>query len=66
MRSQLVARHKLDKQLLPPKKLFGNQSENFVRKRQAELEVYLQLLLQVFSDLPSDVTAFLKFHKYVS
>ncbi|KAK3103398.1 hypothetical protein FSP39_018938 [Pinctada imbricata] len=51
--------------LLPPKKLFGNQSEAFIRKRQNDLEVYLQTVLYfVAHKMPPSLAAFLSFDRY--
>ena len=61
---QLITQYKLDKGLLPPKKLFGNQSEAFIRKRQGELEAYLQTILLHLSVLPTALVTFLDFDKY--
>ena len=63
---QLVLEYKVDKGLLPPKKLFGNQSEAFIRKRQSELEVYLQTLFHLLPKIPLQLANFLHFEKYVS
>lgn len=54
----------LDWSLLPKKKLFGNQSEQFVMKRQTELEVYLQSLVRTLPIIPPELTKFFDFHKY--
>lgn len=63
---QMVIQYKLDKNLLPPKKLFGNQSESFIKKRQGELEIYLQTVLHHLTGIPPHLSSFLNFHKYVS
>ena len=63
---QLHSHHKLDKNLLPPKKLFGNQSEAFIKKRQLELQQYLQVVLHQLKSVPQVLAAFLDFHRYVS
>ena len=64
---QLTASYKLDKSLLPPKKIFGNQSESFIKKRQRELEIYLQtIILYLAQHIPSCLAYFLDFDKYVS
>ena len=63
---QLITSRKLDKNLLPPKKVFGNQSEAFIKKRQNDLEAYLQTVLYFVADKPpSCLAAFLDFSYYV-
>ncbi|CAG5120433.1 unnamed protein product, partial [Candidula unifasciata] len=65
LHEKLVASYKLDKSLLPPKKIFGNQTESFIRKRQLELEIYLQtILLFLAQHIPSCLAYFLDFDKY--
>lgn len=56
----------LDKNLLPPKKVFGNKSESFVNERQKALEFYLQTIIHQFSLLPEPLSNFLDFQNYVS
>lgn len=64
---QLVAERKIDKTLLPPKKIIGKNSRSLVEKREKDLEVYLQTLLKTFPDVAPRVLAhFLHFHLYVS
>ncbi|XP_046581092.1 uncharacterized protein LOC124288585 [Haliotis rubra] len=71
LHDKLVSTCKLDKNLLPPKKLFGNQSETFIKKRQGELEVYLQTVLYYLAHFNKYVSPhpphafFLHFNKYV-
>ncbi|VDI43777.1 Hypothetical predicted protein [Mytilus galloprovincialis] len=61
----LVSQCKIDKTLLPPKKLFGNQNETFIKKRQTELEIYLQtVLFYMTHKIASPLAAFLEFHNY--
>ncbi|XP_069101513.1 LOW QUALITY PROTEIN: nischarin-like [Argopecten irradians] len=65
LHEKLVSICKIDKTLLPPKKLFGNQSEGFIKKRQAELEAYLQTVLYyVAHKVPPVLAAFLEFNRY--
>ncbi|XP_013791520.2 nischarin-like, partial [Limulus polyphemus] len=64
LQEKLVAHWNVEKSLLPPKKLFGNQSEAFIQQRQIDLEVYLQTLIHQFSILPPPLISFLDFHKY--
>lgn len=56
----------LDKNLLPPKKVFGNKSESFVNERQKALEFYLQTIIHQFTLLPEPLSKFLDFQNYVS
>ncbi|XP_067908001.1 nischarin isoform X2 [Heterodontus francisci] len=61
----LTAEKKIDKNLLPPKKIIGKNSKTFVEKRQKELEVYLQTLLVKFPfAAPKVLSFFLNFHLY--
>lgn len=65
LHEKLVTCRKLDKNLLPPKKVFGNQSEAFIKKRQNDLEAYLQTVLYFVADKPpSCLAAFLDFSLY--
>lgn len=64
---QLVSEKKIDKNLLPPKKIIGKNSKSLVEKRQKELEIYLQTLLIKFPvTAPKILSHFLHFHLYVS
>lgn len=63
---QLVYSCKVDKCLLPPKKMFGNQSDTFIKKRQSDLEAYLQTMLYYLAHkVPPVLASFLQFDKYV-
>ncbi|XP_021361093.1 nischarin-like isoform X2 [Mizuhopecten yessoensis] len=65
LHEKLVSICKIDKTLLPPKKLFGNQSEGFIKKRQAELEAYLQTVLYYMAHkVPPVLASFLEFSRY--
>ncbi|XP_069138824.1 nischarin-like [Argopecten irradians] len=65
LHEKLVSICKIDKTLLPPKKLFGNQSEGFIKKRQAELEAYLQTVTVLCgTQSPTVLAAFLEFNRY--
>ncbi|XP_053377784.1 nischarin-like isoform X2 [Mercenaria mercenaria] len=65
LHEKLCSSCKLDKNLLPPKKLFGNQSESFIKKRQHDLEIYLQTVLHFVSQkMPNCLAAFLEFDQY--
>ncbi|XP_076468739.1 nischarin-like isoform X2 [Babylonia areolata] len=65
LHEKLVVGFKLDKTLLPPKKLFGHHTQTFVRKRQHDLQVYLQTVLHYLAHHPPPaLTFFLHFHLY--
>lgn len=64
LHDKLTSQYGIDKNLLPPKKLFGNQSEMFIKCRQMDLQLYLQKVLQQFKVLPSVLAEFLDFSKY--
>ncbi|NXP74041.1 NISCH protein, partial [Ramphastos sulfuratus] len=67
LHEKLVSEKKIDKNLLPPKKIIGKNSKSLVEKRQKELEVYLQTLLIKFPvTAPKFLSHFLHFHLYVS
>ncbi|XP_063147970.1 nischarin isoform X2 [Candoia aspera] len=65
LHEKLVLEKKIDKNILPPKKIIGKNSKSLVEKRQKELEVYLQTLLATFpSAAPKVLSQFLHFHLY--
>ncbi|KAJ8361047.1 hypothetical protein SKAU_G00175720 [Synaphobranchus kaupii] len=65
LHEKLTAEKKIDKNLLPPKKMIGKNSKSLVEKRQKELEVYLQTLLVKFPlAAPKVLSCFLHFHLY--
>ncbi|KAJ7994438.1 hypothetical protein DPEC_G00249270 [Dallia pectoralis] len=65
LHEKLTAEKKVDKHLLPPKKIIGKNSKSLVEKRQKELEVYLQTLLVTFPvAAPKALSCFLHFHQY--
>ncbi|OXB72360.1 UNVERIFIED_CONTAM: hypothetical protein H355_005429 [Colinus virginianus] len=65
LHEKLVSEKKIDKNLLPPKKIIGKNSKSLVEKRQKELEVYLQTLLVKFPvTAPKVLSHFLHFHFY--
>ncbi|XP_076985167.1 nischarin isoform X3 [Tamandua tetradactyla] len=65
LHEKLVAERKIDKNLLPPKKIIGKNSRSLVEKREKDLEVYLQTLLATFPAVAPRVLAhFLHFHFY--
>ncbi|KAK6320784.1 hypothetical protein J4Q44_G00077600 [Coregonus suidteri] len=65
LHEKLTAEKKIEKHLLPPKKMIGKNSKSLVEKRQKELEVYLQTLLVRFPvAAPNVLSCFLHFHQY--
>ncbi|XP_008407084.1 nischarin isoform X2 [Poecilia reticulata] len=65
LHEKLTAEKKVDRRLLPPKKILGKNSKSLVERRQKELELYLQTLLQQFPEAtPTPLTYFLHFHLY--
>ncbi|ELV10376.1 Nischarin [Tupaia chinensis] len=65
LHEKLVAEKKINKNLLPPKKIIGKNSRSLVEKREKDLEVYLQKLLAAFPGVAPRVLAhFLHFHFY--
>uniref|UniRef100_A0A670IPU7 Nischarin n=1 Tax=Podarcis muralis TaxID=64176 RepID=A0A670IPU7_PODMU len=65
LHEKLVSEKRIDKNLLPPKKIIGKNSKSLVEKRQKELEVYLQTLLLTFPlAAPKVLSQFLHFHLY--
>ncbi|KAL7843154.1 hypothetical protein AOLI_G00246660 [Acnodon oligacanthus] len=65
LHEKLTSEKKIDKHLLPPKKIIGKNSKSLVEKRQKELEVYLQTLLSRFPvAVPKVLSIFLHFHFY--
>nr|XP_040060658.1 nischarin isoform X5 [Gasterosteus aculeatus aculeatus] len=65
LHEKLTAEKKVDRGLLPPKKMLGKNSKSLVERRQKELELYLQtLLLQFPHSSPTALASFLHFHLY--
>uniref|UniRef100_A0A8C6VIV5 Nischarin n=1 Tax=Naja naja TaxID=35670 RepID=A0A8C6VIV5_NAJNA len=65
LHEKLVLEKKIDKNILPPKKIIGKNSKSLVEKRQKELEIYLQTLLAIFPlAAPKILSQFLHFHLY--
>uniref|UniRef100_A0A670YK11 Nischarin n=1 Tax=Pseudonaja textilis TaxID=8673 RepID=A0A670YK11_PSETE len=65
LHEKLVLEKKIDKNILPPKKIIGKNSKSLVEKRQKELEIYLQTLLTIFPlAAPKVLSQFLHFHLY--
>ncbi|XP_059481181.1 nischarin [Neocloeon triangulifer] len=61
----LVADHGVSKELLPPKKVIGNQDPVFIEKRRAALETYLQSVTNFLKiAMPQELAYFLHFHQY--
>jgi nischarin len=61
----LVADHGVSKELLPPKKVIGNQDPVFIEKRRAALETYLQTVMNFLKiAMPQELAYFLHFHQY--
>uniref|UniRef100_A0A8D3DMZ6 Nischarin n=1 Tax=Scophthalmus maximus TaxID=52904 RepID=A0A8D3DMZ6_SCOMX len=65
LHEKLTAEKNVDRRLLPPKKILGKNSKSLVERRQIELELYLQTLLQLFPQAtPAPLACFLHFHLY--
>ncbi|XP_069499290.1 nischarin isoform X5 [Ambystoma mexicanum] len=65
LQEKLTAEKRIDRNLLPPKKIIGKNSKSLVEKRQKDLEVYLQTLLTTFPvAAPKVLSHFLHFHLY--
>nr|XP_046236500.1 nischarin isoform X4 [Scatophagus argus] len=65
LHEKLTVEKKVDRRLLPPKKMLGKNSKSLVERRQKELELYLQtLLLQFPQATPTPLSYFLHFHLY--
>uniref|UniRef100_A0A8B9I068 Nischarin n=1 Tax=Astyanax mexicanus TaxID=7994 RepID=A0A8B9I068_ASTMX len=65
LHEKLTSEKKIDRHLLPPKKIIGKNSKSLVEKRQKELEVYLQTLLSRFPvAAPKVLSVFLHLHLY--
>ncbi|XP_077385751.1 nischarin isoform X2 [Festucalex cinctus] len=65
LHEKLTAEKKVERHLLPPKKMLGKNSKSLVERRQKELELYLQALLRHFPGAtPAPLAAFLHFNLY--
>lgn len=65
LHEKLTAENKIERNLLPPKKIIGKNSKSLVGKRQKDLEVYLQTLLAKYPvTVPRALSHFLHFHLY--
>ncbi|CAB3386434.1 Hypothetical predicted protein [Cloeon dipterum] len=61
----LVADHGVAKDLLPPKKVIGNQDPVFIENRRAALETYLRSVMNFLKiAMPQELAFFLHFHQY--
>ncbi|XP_033829936.1 nischarin isoform X1 [Periophthalmus magnuspinnatus] len=65
LHEKLTAENKVDRRLLPPKKILGKNSKSLVERRQKDLEQYLQtLLLQFPQATPPPLSCFLHLQLY--
>lgn len=65
LHEKLTAENKVDRRLLPPKKILGKNSKTLVERRQKELEQYLQTLLVQFPQAtPPSLSCFLHLQLY--
>ncbi|XP_055015158.1 nischarin isoform X3 [Boleophthalmus pectinirostris] len=65
LHEKLTAENKVDRRLLPPKKILGKNSKSLVERRQKELEQYLQTLLLLFPQAtPPALSCFLHLQFY--
>ncbi|KAG7172734.1 Nischarin-like [Homarus americanus] len=65
LHDKLVSNHGVARDLLPPKKIIGNKDPAFIEKRRADLELYLQTIINfMHRALPRELAEFLDFHQY--
>ncbi|XP_056294504.1 nischarin isoform X2 [Pseudoliparis swirei] len=65
LHEKLTPEKKVDRGLLPPKKMLGKNSKSLVERREKELDLYLQTLLLRFPQAtPTPLACFLHFHLY--
>lgn len=71
LHNKLVSAHGVAEDVLPPKKMFGNRDEEFIKIRQIKLQKYLIHVLYHFKHIdnvpqimPKVLALFLDFHKY--
>uniref|UniRef100_A0A8C6SWT1 Nischarin n=1 Tax=Neogobius melanostomus TaxID=47308 RepID=A0A8C6SWT1_9GOBI len=65
LHEKLTAENKVDRRLLPPKKILGKNSKSLVERRQKDLEQYLQTLLVQFPQAtPPALSCFLHLQLY--
>ncbi|XP_055595748.1 nischarin-like [Uranotaenia lowii] len=65
LHNKLVQERSVAKDKLPPKKVIGNKSPSFLKKRQEALEQYLkEMLIFLKVTMPKEFVEFLEFHRY--
>lgn len=65
LHNQLITEHGLSKDILPPKKVIGNKTPEFIESRRQGLENYLRVLLNYLKiTMPRIFVEFLNFHLY--
>nr|XP_019552417.2 nischarin [Aedes albopictus]XP_029724561.1 nischarin [Aedes albopictus] len=65
LHAKLVQERSVAKDKLPPKKVIGNKSPTFLKKRQEALEQYLKEMLTFLKvTMPREFVEFLEFHRY--
>eukprot|EP00117_Sycon_ciliatum_P022701 scpid30191/ scgid3878/ Nischarin; Imidazoline receptor 1; Imidazoline receptor antisera-selected protein; Imidazoline-1 receptor; Imidazoline-1 receptor candidate protein len=60
----LTKQHGIDKNLLPARRLFGNQRHSVIEERKAGLSNYLDQICKLLNPLPSCIKLFLDFHRH--
>ncbi|XP_045615784.2 nischarin [Procambarus clarkii] len=65
LHDKLVGNHGVARDLLPPKKIIGNKDPSFIEKRRADLQLYLQTIINFMHHaLPQELVEFLDFQHY--
>uniref|UniRef100_A0A182MPK8 PX domain-containing protein n=1 Tax=Anopheles culicifacies TaxID=139723 RepID=A0A182MPK8_9DIPT len=65
LHDRLVSERGVSKDKLPPKKVLGNKSPTFLKKRQEALEQYLkEMFIFLKVTMPREFVEFLDFHRY--
>eukprot|EP00795_Rhopilema_esculentum_P002340 gene2340-17977_t len=64
LHEELVVSHGLPWDLLPPKKFIGNLNAEHIEKRRLALDKYLQNILGVLFEMPTEVVEFLEFDRF--
>ncbi|XP_030827981.1 nischarin [Strongylocentrotus purpuratus] len=64
LHEKLVSLGRVERSLLPPKRLLGNMSKSFIERRQRDLEAYLQKVISSSRLLPKPLLLFLEFDIY--
>lgn len=65
LHSQLIGDHGVSKDILPPKKVIGNKTPEFIETRRQGLENYLRCMLNYLKvTMPRVFVEFLDFHLY--